>query len=131
MREETIRWLDSLKKTIGQPQHQALWHYAEAIDMAIKALSTNLSDDLISRADAIEALGEEPEIWTDTDEEWAYHNAWVEHISALKALPSIEVKLAQAEKCEECIHHDTHKDKMTCKECVSAEAVQGEWQRVF
>ena len=27
----------------------------------------------------------------------------------------------QAEKCEECIHHGTHKDNMTCKECASAE----------
>lgn len=38
-RKETIMWLDSLKKDIGQPQHQALWHYAESIDVAIKALS--------------------------------------------------------------------------------------------
>lgn len=59
----------------------------EALNMAIDALSEQ-SGDLISRADAIAAMGEEPEIWTDTDEEWAYHNAWVEHISALKALPS-------------------------------------------
>lgn len=44
--------------------------------------------DLIRRQDAIEAMGEEPEIWNDTEEEWAYHNAWVEHISAIKALPS-------------------------------------------
>lgn len=36
--EETKMWLDSLKKDIGQPQHQALWHYAEALDMAIQAL---------------------------------------------------------------------------------------------
>lgn len=48
--------------------------------------------DLISRQDAIDALGEEPEIWNDTEEEWAYRNAWVEHISALKALPSAEPK---------------------------------------
>lgn len=38
-REEIKMWLDSLKKDIGQPQHQALWHYAEAIDMAIEALT--------------------------------------------------------------------------------------------
>jgi hypothetical protein len=48
--------------------------------------------DLISRQDAIDALGEEPEIWNDTEEEWAYRNAWVEHISALKSLPSAEPK---------------------------------------
>ena len=37
-REETTRWLENLKKDIGKPQHQALWHYAEALDMAIEAL---------------------------------------------------------------------------------------------
>ena len=37
-REETKMWLDSLKKVIGKPQHQELWHYAEAIDIAIEAL---------------------------------------------------------------------------------------------
>lgn len=38
-REETIRWLNSLKKDIGQPQYQALWHYTEVIDMVIEVLS--------------------------------------------------------------------------------------------
>ena len=46
--------------------------------------------DLISRQDAIDALGEEPDIWNDTEEEWAYRNAWVEHISAIKSLPSAD-----------------------------------------
>lgn len=46
--------------------------------------------DLIRRQDAIDALGEEPYIWNDTEEEWAYRNAWVEHISAIKSLPSAE-----------------------------------------
>ena len=46
--------------------------------------------DLISRADAIEAMGEEPPVWLDTAEEWAERDAWVLHVSALKALPSAE-----------------------------------------
>lgn len=37
--KEIIMWLDNLKKDIGQPQHQALWHYAEAIDIVTEALS--------------------------------------------------------------------------------------------
>ena len=49
------------------------------------------SGDLISRADAIEAMGEEPPVWLDTAEEWAEHDAWVLHVSALKALPSAEL----------------------------------------
>lgn len=64
-REENIKWLKSLKAEIGKSEHRALWHYAEAIDMAIEALSnyttkseneaisgTNDAVDLISRADA-------------------------------------------------------------------------------
>lgn len=51
---------------------------------------TNTPTDLISRQVAIDALGEEPEIWNDTEEEWAYRNAWVEHISAIKSLPSAD-----------------------------------------
>lgn len=39
-REETIKWLKSLKAEIGKSEHRALWHYAEAIDMAIEALQT-------------------------------------------------------------------------------------------
>lgn len=46
--------------------------------------------DLISRQDAIDSFGDEPEVWNDTEEEWAYRNAWVEHISAIKALPSAD-----------------------------------------
>ena len=37
-REETIKWLESLKTEIGKSEHRTLWHYAEAIDMAIEAL---------------------------------------------------------------------------------------------
>lgn len=66
-REETIKWLESLKSEIGKSEHRTLWHYAEAIDMAIEALSAEASQnlaepnkelkgsDLIRREDAIDA----------------------------------------------------------------------------
>lgn len=38
-REETIKWLESLKAEIGKSEHRTLWHYAEAIDMATEAMS--------------------------------------------------------------------------------------------
>ena len=38
-KEEINKWLSNLKDDIGEAQHQELWHYAEAIDMAIEALS--------------------------------------------------------------------------------------------
>ena len=31
-REESIKWLKSLKAEIGKAEHRTLWHYAEAID---------------------------------------------------------------------------------------------------
>lgn len=37
--DEIIKWLESLKAEIGKAEHRTLWHYAEAIDMAIEALS--------------------------------------------------------------------------------------------
>lgn len=40
-RDETIKWLESLKAEIGKPEHRTLWHYAEAFDMAIEALSAD------------------------------------------------------------------------------------------
>ncbi len=38
-KEEINKWLSNLKDDIGKAQHQELWHYAEALDMAIEALS--------------------------------------------------------------------------------------------
>ena len=73
--------------------------------------------DLISREDAIDALGEEPEIWNDTEEEWAYRNAWVEHISAIKALPSaeaVEGKWISAEQqVTVTIYDEEHEEHLT------------------
>lgn len=40
-REDTIKWLESLKTEIGKSEYRALWHYAKAIDMAIEALKEN------------------------------------------------------------------------------------------
>lgn len=37
-REETIKWLKSLKAEIGKLEYRTLWHYAEVIDIAIEAL---------------------------------------------------------------------------------------------
>lgn len=74
--EEIIKWLESLKVEIGKSEHRTLWHYAEAIDIAIEVLSKektsrcvnlinklpsvdtptesiNTQTDLISRADVI------------------------------------------------------------------------------
>lgn len=56
-REDIIKWLESLKAEIGKPEHRTLWHYEEAIDMAIESLQAEKCD-LISRADALNEIQE-------------------------------------------------------------------------
>lgn len=36
---DTVKWLNNLKNDIGDARHSDLWHYADAIDDAISALS--------------------------------------------------------------------------------------------
>lgn len=40
-KNEMIKWLQNLKKDIGQPQHQDLWHYAEMLDEVIGIIKVN------------------------------------------------------------------------------------------
>ena len=47
-------------------------------------------DDLISRAEAIEALGEEPPVWCDEEYEIAERNQWRADIEAIKSVPSAD-----------------------------------------
>ena len=46
--------------------------------------------DLIGRADAIEALGEEPPVWCDEEYEIAERNQWRADIEAIKSVPSAD-----------------------------------------
>lgn len=109
-------------------------------------------DDVISRADAIDALGEEPEIILDTDAEWEMHDRWVDAMTSMKSLPSADAvsmeehvkelndlavewkaKFAKAEKTTDEIYDETMaKVAKECEECKerlrnihpSAEAVE-------
>jgi rubrerythrin len=51
--------------------------------------------DLISRQDAIEALGEEPPVWYDGDDEIAERNQWRRDKAAIESLPSAEPKTGE------------------------------------
>ena len=109
---EIIKWLESLKAEIGKSEHRTLWHYAEAIDMAIEALSAP-SGDLISRADAIKAVAEHfsfddgcSNIYKDIE----YYKGIAEHI--LKNVPSAD---ADVVRCKDCKHLKTMcEDEGTC-----------------
>lgn len=46
--------------------------------------------DLISRAEAIEALGEEPPVWCDEEYEIAERDQWRADIEAIKSVPSAD-----------------------------------------
>jgi hypothetical protein len=48
--------------------------------------------DLISRQAAIDALGEEPPVWYDGDDEIAERNQWRRDKAAIESLPSAEPK---------------------------------------
>jgi len=76
-----------------------------------------MSDDLIKRADAIEALGEEPYVWTDDDEfAQGERSQWIDDVSAIKAVPSADRPQGEWEN---------YKDEHRCSEC--GEVVIGDW----
>ena len=39
--KESIKWLESLKKELGQSQYQGLWHYEQALDEIIELLQSD------------------------------------------------------------------------------------------
>ena len=51
--------------------------------------------DLISRQAAIDALGEEPPVWYDGEDEIAERNQWRRDKAALESLPSAEPKTGE------------------------------------
>ncbi len=63
-KEELQKWLKNLKTDIGKSQHHELWHYEQAIDIVIEALSDKdinvPNNDCISRQDAIDAIDKIP-----------------------------------------------------------------------
>ena len=69
-------------------------------------------DDLISRADAIEALGEEPLVWCDEEYEIAERSQWRDDIEAIKSVPS-----AGRPRGEWVYHEDYKLDGECCYEC--------------
>lgn len=52
-------------------------------------------NDSISRRAALEALGDEPEVWTDSREEIAERNQWARDVAAIKAVPSTQSGLCE------------------------------------
>lgn len=62
-----------------------------------KAMSRYIDADAL-----IEAMGEEPYLWTDSAEEIAERNQWLTDIYIIESAPNIDIV-----KCKECIWRDT------------------------
>ena len=81
---------------IGHEEYNKGWSDAISMYWAnLNALPAKTQDrptdgDIISRADAIEALGEEPLVWCDDDAEIAERSQWRADIEAIKSVPSAD-----------------------------------------
>lgn len=53
----------------------------------------SMTNDAISRQAAIDALGEEPPVWYDGEDEIAERNQWRRDVAAIKALPSAQPEI--------------------------------------
>lgn len=61
-------------------------------------------DRLISLQAAIDALGDEPEVWTGKDEyAMGLNNQWHYDRNAIKAVPSAQSEII---RCKDCKHYD-------------------------
>lgn len=49
-----------------------------------------MDNSLIKRQDALDALGEEPLVWYDSEDEIAERNQWRSAVKAIKAVPSAQ-----------------------------------------
>lgn len=63
-------------------------------------------NDLISRQNAIDALGEEPLVWHEGEDEIAERNQWRRDLNAIKALPSAQPDIIVCADCKHWICHD-------------------------
>lgn len=64
-----------------------------------------MMDDLISRTAAIDALGERPYNWTDTDAEIAEMSVWEMHKAAIENVPAVDA--APVVRCKDCKYFET------------------------
>ena len=69
-----------------------------------KSISRDHENDLISRRAAIDAMGEEPEVWTGKDEyAQGRNNQWHYDVNALKAVPPAQPEII---RCKDCKYQD-------------------------
>ena len=57
-----------------------------------RSFSCSQENDVISRKAAIDALGEEPPVWYDGEDELAEREQWRRDVDAIKAVPSAQLQ---------------------------------------
>ena len=84
-------------------------------------------DDTISRQTALDALGEAPEVWTDSPEEFAALNQWEMDVKAIEAVPSEngmtfeEIAKLLSDLFDECACNVNDNDEWLPQACKYAE----------
>ena len=66
-----------------------------------KDINVPNKNDLISRREALEALGEEPPVWTDSEGEIAERSQWRRDVAAVKAVQTAQPEITH---CADCLH---------------------------
>lgn len=105
---------EALKKVKGYLTDYLPLEDADEIDEIIEALNSQSSDDCISRAKALEMLGDEPENWTDTEREIQEVNDYRWFKSILEELPPVtpQSKMGKWIIIDDCEHFIAK-----CSEC--------------
>ena len=95
-KSEIIKWLQNLKKDIGQSQHQDLWHYAEMLDEAIGSIE--VCEDCISMA-YLEQEIENQAMTVKKDEEYwqGWNNALGKVVELIEDAPSVAIERKRGE----------------------------------
>ena len=92
--DELVMWLSKwMMSSFGTEQTEeteAIRKVCDAVGDMVKDLAKDTGGDLISRQAAIDALGEEPPVWYDGEDEIAERDQWRRDVAAIKALPSAE-----------------------------------------
>ena len=70
-------------------------------------------NDLISRQEAIDALGEEPIIWRNTLEEITARTQWRQDREAILSVPSTQLVI----RCKDCKHRFTEGENVIYNVC--------------
>ena len=127
------------KILIASDKHFNEWLKQE---YAPSATDTNVGGNLIDRQAALDALGEEPPVWYDGEDEIAERNQWRRDVAAIKALPPAQPDVSDTNVGKMCEYYDLCRNgrdekklreellsaQPECEDAVSRMAVINAWR---